>query len=34
MSLLVRGTYYDQWRPSETRNWRSAEEFLAIIAKQ
>jgi uncharacterized protein (DUF2267 family) len=34
LPLLVRGTYYDQWRPSETRNWRSAEEFLAIIAKQ
>src|SRR3954468_19147326 len=29
LPLLVRGTYYDQWRPSETpKAWRSADEFL------
>jgi uncharacterized protein (DUF2267 family) len=33
LPLLVRGTYYDQWRPSETpQKWRTAEEFLAVIA--
>jgi uncharacterized protein (DUF2267 family) len=33
LPLLVRGTYYDQWRPSETpKRWRTAEEFLAVIA--
>ncbi|HVX75079.1 MAG TPA: DUF2267 domain-containing protein [Bradyrhizobium sp.] len=35
LPLLVRGAYYDQWRPSETpRNWRSAEEFLGIISAE
>jgi uncharacterized protein (DUF2267 family) len=33
LPLLVRGTYYDQWRPSETpQRWRTAEEFVAVIA--
>jgi uncharacterized protein (DUF2267 family) len=33
--LLVRGTYYDQWRPSETpKAWRSADEFLSIISEE
>jgi uncharacterized protein (DUF2267 family) len=35
LPLLVRGTYYDQFRPSEEpQTWRSAEQFLAIIADQ
>ncbi|MEH2513186.1 uncharacterized protein (DUF2267 family) [Nitrobacteraceae bacterium AZCC 1564] len=35
LPLLVRGTYYDQWRPSETpQNWRTADEFLAHIDAQ
>jgi uncharacterized protein (DUF2267 family) len=34
LPLLVRGTYFDQWRPSETpQNWRSAEEFFARISQ-
>jgi uncharacterized protein (DUF2267 family) len=33
LPLLIRGIYYDQWRPSETpKRWRTAEEFLAVIA--
>jgi uncharacterized protein (DUF2267 family) len=33
LPLLVRGTFYDQWRPTETpQKWRTAEEFLAVIA--
>jgi uncharacterized protein (DUF2267 family) len=33
LPLLVRGTYYDRWRPSNTpQNWRSADEFIAIVA--
>jgi uncharacterized protein (DUF2267 family) len=35
LPLLVRGTYYDQWRPSETpKAWRSADEFLSIISEE
>src|SRR5919204_1028946 len=35
LPLLVRGTYYDQWRPSETpKAWRSADEFLAIVSAE
>ena len=35
LPLLVRGTYYDQWRPSETpRTWRSAEEFLSAVSAE
>jgi uncharacterized protein (DUF2267 family) len=35
LPLLVRGTYYDQWRPSETpKAWRSADEFLSIISAE
>jgi uncharacterized protein (DUF2267 family) len=35
LPLLVRGTYYDQWRPSETpKTWRSAEEFLANVSAE
>ncbi|WP_456843254.1 DUF2267 domain-containing protein [Bradyrhizobium sp. USDA 4486] len=33
--LLVCGTYFDQWRPSDTpQTWRSAEEFLALVSAQ
>ncbi|WP_407167154.1 DUF2267 domain-containing protein [Bradyrhizobium sp. ORS 111] len=35
LPLLVRGTYFEQWRPSETpRTWRSQQEFLALISAQ
>ncbi len=35
LPLLVRGTYYDQCRPSETpKAWRSADEFLSIVAAE
>jgi uncharacterized protein (DUF2267 family) len=35
LPLLVRGTYYDRWRPSEApQTWRSAEEFLAIVSAE
>jgi uncharacterized protein (DUF2267 family) len=35
LPLLVRGTYYDQWRPSEQPlNWRSLDEFLSIISAE
>ncbi|WOH47896.1 DUF2267 domain-containing protein [Bradyrhizobium sp. sBnM-33] len=35
LPLLVRGTYYDQWRPSEApKAWRSADEFLSIISEE
>lgn len=34
LPLLVRGTYYDQWRPSEEpADWRSQDEFLSIISE-
>jgi uncharacterized protein (DUF2267 family) len=33
LPLLVRGLYYDQWRPSdEPQKWRSLEEFLALVS--
>lgn len=33
LPLLVRGAYYDQWRPSEQpRNWRSLDEFVSIVS--
>ena len=33
LPLLVRGLYYDQWRPSEEpRQMRSRDEFLAQVA--
>jgi uncharacterized protein (DUF2267 family) len=32
LPLLVRGAYYDQWRPTnEPQTWRSADEFYAIV---
>jgi uncharacterized protein (DUF2267 family) len=35
LPLLVRGTYYDQWRAKETpQNWRTADEFFSEISKQ
>ena len=35
LPLLVRGTYYDQWRPSEQpARWRSADEFLSLISAE
>jgi uncharacterized protein (DUF2267 family) len=35
LPLLVRGLYYDQWRASEQpQKWRSADEFLGLIAKE
>jgi uncharacterized protein (DUF2267 family) len=35
LPLIVRGTFYDQWRPGETpQKWRTAEEFLAVVAAQ
>jgi uncharacterized protein (DUF2267 family) len=35
LPLLVRGIYYDQWRPSEPpKTWRSADEFLSIVAAE
>ena len=35
LPLLVRGTYYDQWRPSEQpEKWRSADEFISIVSDE
>jgi uncharacterized protein (DUF2267 family) len=35
LPLLVRGAYYDRWRPEEQpRKWRSLEEFVVIIAAE
>jgi uncharacterized protein (DUF2267 family) len=35
LPLLVRGAYYNHWWPSETpQTWRSADEFLALIAAE
>ena len=35
LPLLVRGTFYDQWRPNETpHKWRTAEAFLAVVAAE
>jgi uncharacterized protein (DUF2267 family) len=33
LPLLVRGAYYDRWRPSEEpQTWRSLAEFLSILS--
>lgn len=35
LPLLVRGLYYDQWRPrDQPEKWRSREEFLALVAAE
>jgi uncharacterized protein (DUF2267 family) len=35
LPLMVRGAYYDRFRPSAApQNWRSAEQFLSIIAAE
>src|SRR5438445_6568624 len=35
LPLLVRGAYYDQWRPSENpQNWRSRDDLFARISTQ
>ncbi|RZN32518.1 DUF2267 domain-containing protein [Bradyrhizobium sp. Leo121] len=35
LPLIVRGTYYDRFRPSDApQNWRSAEQFLSIITAE
>jgi uncharacterized protein (DUF2267 family) len=35
LPLLVRGTYYDRWRPSAApQTWRSADEFLSVISAE
>jgi uncharacterized protein (DUF2267 family) len=35
LPLIVRGTYYDRFRPSDApQTWRSAEQFLAIISAE
>ncbi len=35
LPLLVRGTYYDQWLPTqEPQKWRSQEEFLAALSEK
>ncbi|MCA6112308.1 DUF2267 domain-containing protein [Bradyrhizobium cenepequi] len=35
LPLMVRGTYYDRFRPSDApQNWRSAEQFLSIITAE
>jgi uncharacterized protein (DUF2267 family) len=35
LPLLVRGAYYDRWRPSEEpQTWRSLTEFLSIISAE
>lgn len=34
LPMLVRGLYYDQWRPSEQpKKWRSLDEFYELIAR-
>ncbi len=33
LPLLVRGLYYDQWRPSEQLKWRSVDEFLEHVSQ-
>src|SRR5947208_11133585 len=34
LPLLVRGTYFDQWRPTdEPQKWRSQEEFLEAVSE-
>ena len=33
LPMLIRGAYYDQWRPSENpQNWRSADELFSRIS--
>jgi uncharacterized protein (DUF2267 family) len=34
LPLLVRGLYYDRWRPTEPQTWRSADEFFAVLAHE
>lgn len=35
LPLLVRGAYYDQWRPSDNpQNWRSKEDLFSRISMQ
>ncbi|WP_454622095.1 DUF2267 domain-containing protein [Bradyrhizobium cenepequi] len=35
LPLMVRGTYYDRFRPSDApQSWRSAEQFLSIITAE
>ncbi|MBO4223083.1 DUF2267 domain-containing protein [Bradyrhizobium neotropicale] len=35
LPLIVRGTYYDRFRPSDApQNWRSAEQFLSIVTAE
>ncbi|RZN12767.1 DUF2267 domain-containing protein [Bradyrhizobium genosp. SA-3] len=35
LPLLVRGTYFEQWRPSDTpQTWRSVDEFIALVSAQ
>jgi uncharacterized protein (DUF2267 family) len=35
LPLLVRGAYYDQWRPSEQpEKWRSLDDFLSIVSDE
>src|SRR3954469_22703320 len=35
LPLLVRGTYYDQWRPSDQpERYRPLDEFLGRVAEQ
>ena len=35
LPLLVRGAYYDQWRPSETpHRWRSVEDFAGSVSRE
>jgi len=34
LPILVRGIYYEQWRPAEQpKNWRSEEEFLEAVSE-
>ena len=35
LPMLVRGAYYDQWRPSEApQRWRSVEDFAESVSKE
>ncbi|HEU5016875.1 MAG TPA: DUF2267 domain-containing protein [Pseudolabrys sp.] len=35
LPILIRGLYYDQWRPSEQpTKWRSADEFLEQVTER
>lgn len=34
LPLLVRGAYYDRWRPADTpADWRSLDEFLEVVSE-